>query len=96
MSFQMEVSTGRIHLWVHGPLGPPEVARLRDALTPLLEGRPRDLRLELVGLPELDPATRAALRELQTFVNREDRRLNIVHSGEPRPCPIPAGAETTG
>ena len=48
---------------------------------PLLEGRPRDLELELVGLPELDEATRAALRELQTFTNREDRRLNIVHSG---------------
>ncbi len=81
MSFQMEVSADQIHLWVHGSLGPPEVALLRDALAPLLLGRPRDLRLELVDLRELDPTTRAALRELQTFVNREDRRLSIVHTG---------------
>jgi len=96
MSFQMEVSAGLIYLRVHGPLGVPEVAGLRDALAPLLEGRPRDLVLDLVSVSKLDASTRAALRELQAFTNREDRRLNIVHSGEPRPCPIPAGAETTG
>ena len=52
MSFQMEVSADQIHLWVQGSLGPPEVALLRDALAPLLLGRPRDLRLELVDLRE--------------------------------------------
>ena len=93
MSFQMEVSAGLIHLRVHGPLGPPEVALLRDALAPLLKGRPRDLQLELVGRPELDAGTRAALRELQTFVNREDRRLNIVHTSELLPDP---SQETAG
>ena len=89
MSFQMEVSTGRIHLWVCGPLGPPEVAWLRDALAPLLQGRPRDLELELVDLPELDETTRAALQALQTFFNREDRRLSIVHRRES----VASGAE---
>jgi hypothetical protein len=34
MSFQMEVRTGRIHLWVHGPLGPPEVALLQTPWRP--------------------------------------------------------------
>ena len=81
MSFQMEVSADQIHLWVHGSLGPPEVALLRDALAPLLLGRPRDLRLELVDLRELDPTTLAALRELQAFAHRLDRRLSIVHTG---------------
>ena len=61
-------------------MGPPEVALLRDALAPLLLGRPRDLRLELVDLRELDPTTRAALRELQAFAHRLDRRLSIVHT----------------
>ena len=79
----MEVSAGLIHLRVQGPLGAPEVALLRDALAPLLGGRPRDLVLELVGVPKLDASTRAALRELQAFTNREDRRLSIVHSSEP-------------
>ena len=83
MSFQMEVSAGLIHLRVHGPLGVAEVALLRDALAPLLDGRPRDLRLELMDLPVLDDGTRAALQELQAFTNREERRLSIVHSSAP-------------
>jgi ABC-type transporter Mla MlaB component len=96
MSFQMEVSADHIHLWVQGTLGPSQVAQLRDALAPLLQGRPRDLRLELVGMAIQDTATRAALVELQAYAHQQSRCLSIVHSGETLAEPIPGNAAITG
>jgi ABC-type transporter Mla MlaB component len=96
MSFQMEVSADRIHLWVQGTLGPREVAQVRETLAPLLQGRSRDLRLELVGMAAQDAATRAALVALQAYAQQQGRCLSIVHSGETLAEPSPGNAAITG
>ncbi len=86
MSFQVEVSAGRITLLIQGVFGPPEATLLRDALLPLLQGRRRDLVLDLSRQMPLDAAALRAIQDLQAFAHLMDRRLILRHGDEAEPA----------
>ena len=82
MSFQMEVDQGRIRLWMHGELGPTEATQLREALTPMLGGRPREVVLELSERPLPGSPAEATLSDLQTLAKQQGCRMTIGHAGQ--------------
>lgn len=94
MSFQVEVSAGRITLLIQGVFGPPEAALLRDALLPLLQGRRRDLVLDLSRITMLEAPALQAIQDLKAFAHLIDRRLILVHGDDPEPS-LPASCGIT-